>query len=94
MGNHESILRKTTLSYLKTSWNVERILCFRCGQQLQVGDLVHHTSHGGSRIYHASCWASMVIDVSKEPIEAEKASVFSQFSEISGARLSSLSPGS
>ena len=83
MGNHESFtLRGHVVSYLKSAWNVEELTCFRCGKQLQVGDVVHRRkSSGRLRIYHPECWDSMLLDVSREPIEAERASVFSQSSQ-------------
>lgn len=73
------ILQGHVISYLKRSWGVDEIRCFRCRKQLQVGDLVHRRIKAGRlRIYHVGCWDSMLLDLSREPIEVEKASVFSQ----------------
>lgn len=76
------ILRRHTASHLLASWNVEELRCYRCGQLLQVGDLVHRRCQSGRlRIYHEEHWVEMFLDVSSGPIVTEKASVFSQSSQ-------------
>lgn len=60
MGKHdEFVLHGSAAARLKTKLKVAELLCFRCGEELQVGEVVHH---GGSRIYHPACFEATYVD--------------------------------
>lgn len=62
------VLKGHVMSYLRSSWNVEEIRCFRCGQLLQKEEVVHRRIKAGRlRIYHVACWDSMMIEIESEP---------------------------
>jgi hypothetical protein len=70
----EFTLGPSAASRLKMKWRLQELLCFKCGQLLKVGDLVHHRMGAGARIYHARCFETTYVDealsIRKSPVLA------------------------
>jgi hypothetical protein len=60
MTNRNLELTASRATMLKRQKGVEQLLCFRCGQVIQVGQRIHVTSN--KKAYHESCWDSLFID--------------------------------
>lgn len=61
--SHTFVLNKRTIRVL---WKLkhEKLVCVKCGVQLEVGDkVVSQKSSNHPRYFHAECWELMFIEV-------------------------------
>jgi hypothetical protein len=77
MTNQDEELTASLVGRFKRLNNDERLLCCRCGRELQIGEIVH-VKYGGSdplstradrlrvpryaRLYHQNCWEKMFLE--------------------------------